>query len=131
MHFVYADPSRNLLHQILAGTLDRADAVKVLADVKRALAGLRPGYVLLSDLRDLRAVDEDAEGSVRELMELCAAHEPSLLVRILREPTANFGFTIMAIFHYRPGTPTVTCFNLEEAAAVLPPAPEAGSPAAS
>lgn len=128
MHFVYVDPNRKLLHQILAGSLDRAAGNALLADVDRALAQLPPGFEILSDLRDLREVNEDAEECVRELMQRCGKHGPSLLVRVVRDPTANFGFTIMSYFHYPRETRVVTCFNLEEAAALLTPWPAPATP---
>lgn len=121
MHFLYSDPRRNRLHQILAGTLDHAGAVALIADAERELVQLRPGFEFISDLRDLRAVEDDAEVDVRLLMERCASYQPSLLIRILQTPTANFGFTIMSYFHYPRATKVVTCGSLTEAAALLTP----------
>lgn len=125
MHFIYSDPSKNRLHQILIGTLDHAGAIALVADAERELTKLRPGFEIISDLRDLRNVEDDAEADVRNLMERCAVYRPSLLIRVLRTPSANFGFTIMSYFHYPRATRVITCGSLEEASVLLASEPVA------
>ena len=119
MNFVYADASRNLLHLIYVGTLDKAAAEQMLDAVKRARVCLRPGFDILADLRDLKAVEKDAVSSIHEQMHILDARGAGKVVRVLPNETENFGFAIMSIFHYGQEVRFVTCLNLEEAGAVL------------
>jgi hypothetical protein len=129
MNFVYADEAQNLLHLIFVGTLDRAAGQPLLDAVKRALLPLRPGIVVLSDLRDLKAVDKEALPCIDELMELVNAHGVRKVVRVLPAPTENFGFAIMSLFHYGHDVRFVACLQLEEAVAHLPAGGSAHTPA--
>lgn len=119
MTFVYADGSRNLLHMIFVGMLDGAEARRMLDAAKRALESLRPGFAILTDLRDLRAVKRDAIKIIEELMDLCNERGLGKVVRVLPVETENFGFAIMSFFHYSHDVHVVTCLNLEEAGAHL------------
>ncbi len=126
MHFVHVDPRRNLLHLIFVGQLDRASGARLLAEVAAKLPELRPGYHVLTDLRELQDVDRDGEQVVRELMDRCNAARPAALIRVLRDQTTNFGFTLMSPFHYGARVPVVTCLSLAEAVSQLPADPTGG-----
>ena len=119
MHFVYADASRNLLHVIYVGTLDKAAAQHVRDAVKASRVSLRPGFDVLADLRDLKAVDNDAVTIIDELMDFLNECGAGKVVRVLPDETENFGFAIMSIFHYGRDVRVVTCLDLEEAMAAL------------
>jgi len=119
VNFVYADESRKLLHLIYVGTLDKAAAQAVLAATRGALPSLTPGFDVLSDLRELKAVDKEAIAALDELMDLINAHGVGQVVRILPAQTEDFGFGIMSLFHYGHAVRIVTCLHLEEAVARL------------
>lgn len=119
MNFVYADESRKLLHLIYAGTLDKAAAQALLEATRGALHALTPSFDVLSDLRELKAVDKDAIAALDELMDLINAHGVEQVVRILPAATEDFGFAIMSLFHYGQAVRIVTCLCLEEAVARL------------
>ena len=121
MNFIYADDSRNLLHLIYAGTLDAAAAQQVFDAVKTAAVRLQPGFDLLADLRDLKAVHKDAISIIAEQMNFLNTRGVGKIIRILPEATENFGFAIMSIFHYGHDVRFVTCLKLEEAVAALSP----------
>ena len=115
MSFAYADDTRNLLHLIYVGTLDRAEAKALLEAARKVLPSLRRGFDILSDLRDLKVIEREAVEVVDELMELCNQHGSGRVVRVLPNATENFGFPIMSIFHYDRDVRFVTCLDLEEA----------------
>ena len=119
MNFVYADEARKLLHVIYVGTLDTAAAHALLEATRGALRSLTPGFDVLSDLRELKAVDKEAIAEVDELMDLINAHGVGKVIRILPAATEDFGFAIMSLFHYGHAVRIVTCLHLEEAVARL------------
>ena len=121
MNFTYADAARNLLHLIVAGTLDKAAAKQLLDDAVTATATLRHGFDVLSDFRDLKAIDREATRLVHNLMEFLTEQGVERVIRILPSENENFGLTIMSIFHYGKDVRFVTCLNLEEAGKVLEP----------
>jgi len=121
MNFTYADAARNLLHLIVAGTLDKAAAKQLLEDVIKATSLLRQGFDVLSDFRDLKAIDREANRLVNDLMEFLTQQGVERVVRILPSEKENFGLSIMSIFHYGKDVRFVTCLNLEEAGKVLEP----------
>ncbi len=95
MNFVYADDSRNLLHMIYVGTLDKATAQKTLDAVKTACARLRPGFAILADLRDMKAMDKNAVKIIDEMMEFLNERGAGKVVRVLPDKMENFGFAVM------------------------------------
>lgn len=115
MNFAYGDDSRNLLHLIYVGTLDRSKAEALLEATRKALVSLHRGFDILSDLRELKVIERDAVAVIDELMEVCNAHGSGRVIRILPNATENFGFPIMSIFHYDRNVHFVTCLSLEEA----------------
>ena len=119
MNFVYGDESRNLLHLIYVGTLDKVAANLLLDEVKAVVERLRHGFDILADLRDLKVVEEDAVKIIDELMDLLNARGVGKIVRVLPGETENFGFAIMAFFHYAHDVRFETCLNLEGAVARL------------
>ena len=119
MHFLYADPSRNLFHQILAGQLDVAEAGHVVELARKILPRLQPGFDILTDLRELEVLEPGAEDSIKALMDVCNAHRPRQVVRVVTSVTNNYGFTVMSYFHYTHGLPLITCLSLKEAWAHL------------
>jgi len=119
MNFIYVDESRNLMHLIYVGTLDKTSAQHLLAVVKTAIGRLHPRFDILADLRDLKAVDKEAVKIIDELMDLLNACGVGMIVRVLSSASENFGFAIMSVFHYGHDVRFVTCFALEEAVAHL------------
>ena len=119
MNLVYVEESRNLLHLIYVGTLDKAAAKQLLDAVKTVLVRLRPGFDILADFRDLKVVEKDAVKIIDELMDLLNARGVGKIVRVLPDESENFGFAIMAFFHYAHDVCFETCLNLEEALARL------------
>ena len=115
MQFVYVDPSRNLLHIIYVATVGKDEGLQLLGDVNRALLQLTPGFRVLTDLRDLRSVDDDGYVFIRHVMDVCRTQGLTKVVRIVPRAMADFGFGIMSIFHYDRDIAVVNCLNLEEA----------------
>lgn len=119
MNFVYVDDSRNLLHLIYVGMLDKTSAGQLRNAVMAVSARFRDGFDILADLRDVKGVEKEAVSIIDELMELLDKRGVRRVVRILPEDTENFGFGIMSIIHYSHDVRFVTCLNLEEAMAAL------------
>ncbi len=71
-----------------------------LRDKQSGIADLKPGFRILVDLRNLRALGPAVTRDITRAMDLCNEGGVSKVVRVVPGPLQNFGFTIMSHFHY-------------------------------
>lgn len=119
MNFTYADESKNLLHLIWTGTLNSESAQRFLDNAEAASRKLRQNFDVLSDLRDLKAIEQDATERIDEMMERLTQRGVQRVIRVLPSETENFGLAIMSMFHYGKNVQIITCRTLEEACKFL------------
>lgn len=115
MVLVELNREKNLLHITVSQSFDKKSGEECLASVKSCIKDLKPGFMLLTDLRDVRSVDLSVTPYVKETMEIFNKNKVSKVVRILPEPAEDFGLNIMSIFHYDSKIPIVSCKTFEEA----------------
>ena len=113
------DKAANLLKMRYSGQIGPEETRLYLPQVQAMVAGLKPGFGLLSDLRSLETMDLKCVPYIEQVMDLCDDHGIDMIVRIIPDPHKDIGLNIMSLFHYRRGVRIVTCETMEEAEAVL------------
>jgi len=88
---------------------------ELVDELSRKIHELKPGFILLTDLSQLRNMDINTHNSIDEIMELCNRQEVSKVVRVIAKETRDIGFNIMSLFHYSQRVIIHTCESLEEA----------------
>ena len=98
-------------------TPSEVDALRDSArqDIER----LRPGFVLLSDLTDLRSMDPACAEGLGAVMEVLSERGLSLALRVIPDPSKDIGFNLISLFHYRKSVRALTLSSLAEALVVL------------
>jgi hypothetical protein len=106
---------KNLLHLSYVGRVSAADLERSAEEVEALLADLAPGFVLLTDLSRLEAMDVACSTQIGRAMDVCQKRGVGRIVRVIPEPSKDIGFNILSIFHYAPSTRAVTCESIQEA----------------
>jgi hypothetical protein len=83
-------------------------------EVTEILAGLQPGFRLLTDLSHLEAMDFSCANDIRAIMDLIHSRGVSRIVRVIPNRRKDIGFTTMSYFHYGPDIGIVTVETLAE-----------------
>jgi len=113
------DNSTNLLKVVYGGHVGAEETKQSLAQVEPMVMQMRPGFRLLSDLRNLQSMDLGCVPYIEQVMDLCDDREIGMVVRVIPDPHKDIGLNIMSLFHYRRGVRIVTCETIEEAEAAL------------
>jgi hypothetical protein len=93
-----------------------ADEMRECAEQLRALTGeMRPGFRLLSDLTGLESMDPTGASYIGAIMDLFAAKEVRLIVRVIPDPRKDIGLNILSYFHYGSQVQILTYQNLRDA----------------
>ena len=119
MFQVEADKSKNLLKISFSGHVDPDEAQRGGEQAAALLAGLQPGFQLLTDLSGLETMDFACARYIKQWMELCSRKGVAKVVRVIPDPQKDIGFSILSLFHYRRGIRIVTCETLDEAMKIL------------
>jgi hypothetical protein len=113
------NPARQLLCCSYIDTVLPDELARGRADVHQLIAGLAPGYRLLVNLSQLKAMSVECLTEVGAMMELFDRSGVGLVVRVIPDETKDIGFNILTVFHYPHRPQIVTCQTLPEAARVL------------
>jgi hypothetical protein len=119
MFTIESDATRNRLVIRYEGFVSAAEMRAGVPKIEAALAALRPGFQLLTDLSGLSEIEVEAAGTIKQVMDLCRQHGIARVVRAIPDPKRDIGFNIMSHFHYRRGVGIITCETLAEAQAAL------------
>jgi hypothetical protein len=93
-----------------------ADEMRECAEQLRALtANMRPGFRLLSDLTGLKSMDPTGASYIGAIMDLFAAKQVGLIVRVIPDPHKDIGLNILSHFHYGSRVQVATYQNLSDA----------------
>ena len=111
------DKSRRLLKITVAGHIEPVDARECLESLQSLLAGIQPGFRLLTDLSGVKSMSTSTAPYIGQIMELCTQKGLDSVIRVL--PRNDIGFSIMSQFHYGAHVRIVTCASLEEASSHL------------
>src|SRR6266404_5679134 len=116
---VEANVERSLLTVTYCGHVVPSEFEPALGEIREGLAGLEPGFRLLTDLGGLEAMEYACAPLVDESMDLIDCAGVSTVVRIVPDPKKDIGFRVMSYFHYRPEVGVVTVETKEEAERAL------------
>jgi anti-anti-sigma regulatory factor len=119
MFEVMLDKSANLLKVRYAAKVGAEEARECRERILSLLSELHPGFRMLTDLRELSAMDLACAPFIEQVMDACDDAGIRMVVRIIPDPRKDIGLNIMSLFHYRPGVRIVTCKTLEEAQSAL------------
>jgi hypothetical protein len=87
--------------------------------VRKLLGQLRPGFLLLTDLGNLKSMDPACAPELGAIMDLCSASGMATVVRVIPDPAKDIGFNVISLFHLDPKVKTRTCTSLAEAISSL------------
>ena len=87
--------------------------------VRHHMDRLRPGFVLLSDLSNLKSMDPACAEGLGVLMEAISERGPSLVLRVIPDPSKDIGLNLISLFHCWRPVRTHTRTNLAEAVKCL------------
>jgi hypothetical protein len=115
MFSVEADDINRLI-KINWSEIVSADEMRECAEQLRALtADMRPGFRLLSDLTGLVSMDPGGASYIAAIMDLFAAKQVELIVRVIPDPRKDIGLNILSYFHYGSQVRIETYQNLRDA----------------
>jgi hypothetical protein len=80
---------------------------------------IKPGFLLLTDLGNLKSMDPACAPELGAIMDLCSACGMGTVVRVIPDPAKDIGFNVISLFHLNPKVKTRTCANLAEAISSL------------
>ena len=93
-----------------------ADEVRECAEQLGALtADIRPGFRVLTDLTGLESMDPTGASYIAAMMDLVAAKQVGLIVRVIPDPHKDIGLHILSYFHYGSQVQIMTYQNLTDA----------------
>jgi anti-anti-sigma regulatory factor len=93
-----------------------ADDVRECAEQLGALtADIRPGFRVLADLTGLESMDPTGASYIAAIMDLFAAKQVGLIVRVIPDPHKDIGLNILSYFHYGSQVQIVTHKNRTDA----------------
>jgi hypothetical protein len=119
MFEVAVEKSANLLKISYSGKIEPEEAEQCKKSIVSVLGELKPGFRMLSDLRELVAMELACAPFIEQVMDACDCAGVKMVVRIMPDPRKDIGLNIMSLFHYDRGVRIVTCKTLEEAQSVL------------
>ena len=92
-----------------------------LDETRRSLGDMEPGFQLLTDLSNLESMEFACTDYVGQIMDLCSTKGVSAVFRVVPDPKADLGYTLMSLFHYSRDVRTMTFENLADAMRSLAP----------
>ncbi len=98
---VTADFERKILRTYFRGNVRGADLEPRLVTLPTLLKQLGPGFVLVTDLFELTAMDLDCVPHLTRIMDECLSAGVSKVVRVIPSPEKDIGFTLLSLTHYR------------------------------
>jgi hypothetical protein len=82
-HEIRADVPRNRLYMRLTGFMTEADARRVADTLIAEYEKLRPGFVIINDIRDLKPTTPAASEQMRRAQEAAVKHGFSRAIRVI------------------------------------------------
>lgn len=114
MFQIETDPAKNLLQFVFSGRVTREDTTRWKEALPQALAQLKPGFKLLTDLSGLDSMDADCAPDIEWSMDALNKAGIVKVVRVIPDPHKDIGLKIMSVFHYRRCTSIVTTESMAE-----------------
>ena len=127
MILCHADKSGRVLTMSYGGHVGAEEMKRSFEEVQILMQGLKPEFLLLTDLSSLTSMDMACAASLGDLMDLCSKNGMATVMRVIPDPSKDIGFDLISLFHHQPPIRTQNYKNLAEAIESLlvqsPPAP--------
>src|SRR5258705_151033 len=101
MFLATSNKSKQLLYLGFIQQVRTEEMERDWEDVVTLLADLNAGFRLLTDLGRLDSLAPDCAPIIGRMMELFDQKGVGLVVRVIPDPTKDFGMNILSLFHYR------------------------------
>lgn len=112
---VEADVVRNVLRTVFRGVIRPIHVAEAAERVQVEMSKLGAGFVLVTDLSELKSMELECFREVTRMMDLCFAAGLGKVIRIIPDPQKDIGFQMLALVHYRGKIPSMTCTMRAEA----------------
>jgi hypothetical protein len=119
MFLATINPPKQLLYVSYIGRVQVQELVQGRENILLLLADLKPGFRVLSDLGQVESFGVNCAGEIGETMKIFSQKGIALVVRVIPDPTKDFGLNILSLFHYHHGLRVVTCSTMTEAMQAL------------
>jgi hypothetical protein len=119
MYLTSSNPSKQLLLLAFIGQVTAVELAAGRENMMELLAGLKPGFRLLSDLTMLESFDEGCAAEIAQNMHLFSEKGVAMVVRVIPDESKDFGLNILSLFHYPQRPNVVTCSTMIEAVKAL------------
>lgn len=116
---VEANKGKKLLILRYTGHVGEEEVKLCLVEVASLLAGLQPGFRLLTDMTGLTSMDLECVAEIKIVMDLLNVRGVKTVVRVIPDPHKDIGMNILSLFHYKRGVQIITCQTLQEAEKLL------------
>lgn len=113
---VEANPQRNILYITLAGHFNAEEAAAAAAAVMAAVASLKPGFDVISDIRHCHPTDAEGLTAVQRLFAFLASRGVRHVIRVTQ--IALSALQLQRVGH-ELGYESINTFSLEEAEKIL------------
>jgi len=108
------DPQANVVRTRFSGNVTAAHMVGIVAEIEEALAQVRAGFAIMTDLSGLDSMELECAPLFSRIMDLCRAKGVAKVVRVIPDPSKDIGLNILSITHYRSWVQILTCRTLDE-----------------
>jgi hypothetical protein len=115
MFQIEADLIAQVVHLTYSGDVDEDEMRRCVVEIRPVVAGMNPGFRLLTDLSGLRSMDFACAPHVGDIMNLCNEKKIGMVVRVIPDPGKDIGYSILSHFHYGPEVALKTFETLKDA----------------
>lgn len=112
---VEVDLEQKVLRTVFRGNVRGEDMKAPVAGLRDAFRKLGKGFVQVTDLTELEAMDLDSLPHLTKMMDASLAAGVSKIIRIIPDPEKDIGFTILSLTHYRGKVPIKTVKTRKDA----------------
>jgi hypothetical protein len=116
---IRVEPDRNVIYMTQKGQPRAADYAAVKIELIRAVARVKPGFVLVNDQRSLEPFDEPAMAVARDLIAIINDAGASMVIRIVPSDLISMTKILRALVTAESRYQTVRVSTPEEAEEVL------------
>ena len=115
MYKVTYDNRRNIIIIKIEKDFNVRQAEDLHTHLEQIIPRCKKGFRLLTDLSLLENMEQEANRTIKKLMELINQHGVSKVIRVIPDPAKDIGFNIMSLFYYSRKVIIHTYQSIEEA----------------
>ena len=119
MYAIECDREKRVFVVNAAGAVRAEEVAAGRDELMTLLQAAEPGFAVLADFRRLESMTPETCYEIGKVMDLFAAKEVALVVRVISDRFKDAGLNILSHFHYRSEVQVSTVATLAEAIVVL------------